>query len=199
MADYLPEVPDPKGDEAHRRNSRIVEKLRAAATLIEIAVKVDGDLPEVMSVGVNGDEITIQPWLPGAPVKALGHFEPLMTGPIERKAFPLVLEGEQTVSLLSVAGDVDGQRVVVSASTYRDTPVDGFLGVTEATVAELAASETVVDLSDPTPDLVKQELSVPAAIEVISVEQWIEDKDDDGDDRGASGAGDDGGPSPREG
>lgn len=158
MADYLPEVAGPTPDDPARRNARIVEKLRAAATMIEIAGKLDDDLPEVMSVGVNGDEITVQPWLPGAPVQALASFEALMTSPppIDRRAYPLVLEGAETVSLLSITGTVDGQRVTVTAATYQDTPVDGFLGVAEATVANLAANETPIDLSDPEPKLIKE-------------------------------------------
>lgn len=158
MADYLPEVAQPTADGPTQRNTRVVEKLRAAARLIEMAAKLDGDLPEVMSIGVTADEITVQPWLPGAPVQALASFEALMTTPpaIDRKAYPLVLEGAERVSLLSITGDVDGQRVTVTAATHQDTPVDGFLGVAEATVANLAANET--PLTDPADSNVLPEL-----------------------------------------
>jgi hypothetical protein len=157
LAEYLPEVVEPTADGPAQRNARIVEKLRAAARLIELASKLDGELPEVMSVGVTGEEITVQPWLPGAPVQALQSFEALMTTPppIDRKAYPLVLEGAERVSLLSITGEVEGQQVTVTAATHQDTPVDGFLGVAEATVANLAANETPIDLADPIPDLIK--------------------------------------------
>lgn len=158
LAEYLPEVVEPTADGPTQRNTRIVEKLRAAARLIEIASKLDGELPEVMSVGVTAEEITVQPWLPGAPIQALRSFETLMTTPpaIDRKAYPLVLEGAERVSLLSITGEVEGQQVTVTAATHQDTPVDGFLGVAEATIANLAANETAIDLADPTPDLIKE-------------------------------------------
>ncbi len=149
MADYLPEI----ADSANRQhNTRIVELLRAAATMIENA----GDLPEVMSIGVTEREISIQPWLPGAPVQAMRAFEALMTGPIDRKAFPLVLSGAEHVSMLHSSGQINGQPVIVTAATHRDTPVDGFLGVTEQTMAALAEAETPI--ADPADDLVLAEM-----------------------------------------
>lgn len=143
MSEYLPEVNGPS--DPRRRNARIVELLRAAATMIEIANKVDDDLPEVMSVGVNGDEVTIQPWRPGAPVQAMRQFEALMTGTVERLAYPLVLAGTEQVSLLRTTGQVDGVQVTVTAATHRDTPVDGFLGVSEQTVEGIAQAEERID------------------------------------------------------
>lgn len=164
--DYLPDKVDgrPGDEQARRRNADIVAKLRAAATMIEIASKVDDNLPEVMSVGVTMEEVTIQPWLPGAPITAIRHFEALMTGPIKREAYPFVLTGAQQVSVLRITGDVNGVQLTVSATTHRDTPVDGFLGVTEQTVAQLAAAETPT--SDPGDSLVLEvmpkEAPVPA-------------------------------------
>jgi hypothetical protein len=143
MSEYLPEVAGPS--DPHRRNARIVAMLRAAATMIEIANTADDDLPEVMSVGVNLDEVTIQPWRPGAPVQAMRQFEALMTGTVDRKAFPLVLTGVEQVSILQSTGQVDGVQLTVSAATHRDTPVDGFLGVTEQTVDRIAQQEQRID------------------------------------------------------
>lgn len=148
MSEYLPEVTGPS--DPRRRNARLVELLRAAATMIEIANKVDDDLPEVMSVGVTVDDVTIQPWRPGAPVQAMRQFEALMTGTVERKAYPLVLTGAEQVSVLTSTGQVDGVRVTVSAATHRDTPVDGFLGVSEQTVDQIAQAEQRID--DPAGD-----------------------------------------------
>lgn len=124
-------------------NTKIVQQLRAAAAILEAATS-DNAIPEIVSVGVNGDEITIQPWQPGAPVQAIRAFEALMNGPIDRRAFPLVLEGAHQVSALQIKGTIDDSTVVVTAATYRDTPVDGFLGVTEQAVAALAAQETPI-------------------------------------------------------
>jgi hypothetical protein len=153
LADYLPDVAE---SAPQRRNAKIIAALRAAANMLEVANSTDPDLPEVMSVGINTDEITIQPWLPGAPVQAMRAFENLMTGTIERKAFPLVLSGAEQVSLLHSSGTVDGHTVVVSAATHRDTPVDGFLGVTEQTVAAIADAE--IPIEDPADDLVLAEM-----------------------------------------
>lgn len=162
MSDYLPEPAEqPEPPEAARRrnivrhNAQIVASLRAAANMIEAAA-VGGDLPEVMSVGVTEIEVSIQPWLPGAPVTAMRAFEALMDGDIDRKAYPLVLSGAEQVSMLHSTGTVDGQRVTVTAATHRDIPVDGFLGVTETTVAGIADAEESVD--DPADDKVLGEL-----------------------------------------
>lgn len=142
MPDYLLEVSE---NDPRRRNALIVERLRAAATMIENASAADPELPEVISVGVTGAEITLQPWLPGAPVTAMRKFESILDGPLDRKAFPLVLNGTEQVALLHLGGTTNGHPAVVTVSTYRDTPVDGFLGVTEQTVAEIADTEEVAD------------------------------------------------------
>ncbi len=151
MADYLPEVAEPTTDDTRRRNnSKIVEQLRAAATMIEM----NPDLPEIISVGVNPDEITVQPWKPGAPVQAVREFELLMNGPIDRRAYPLVLDGAEQVSLITVTGAIDGHTVAVNAATHRGTPIDGFLGVAETTLVQLAEAETPVeDPADSDPEI----------------------------------------------
>lgn len=202
MADYLPDVIEPRPDDALRRNKRIVELLRAAASMIEIATTLDGDLPEVMSVGVTTDEITIQPWAPGAPIRALTHFEPLMDPPIERKAYPLVLQGAETVSMLTIAGNVDGHRVVVSAATHRDLPVDGFLGVSEQTVAAIAANEVPItdpQDSDVLPTLIKEIRESSGAGDPDSGPAQIAGADQPGLRQREAGAGEGAGPGGEEG
>jgi hypothetical protein len=135
-------------DDARRRaNAKIVERLRAAATIIELAGTVDEDLPEVISVGVTTEQVTVHPWKPGAPVQAMRQFEALMTGPIERKAHPVVLTGAEQVSVLSAIGEIDGVMITVHGATHRDTPVDGFLGLSEQTEVALATAE--IPIMDP--------------------------------------------------
>jgi hypothetical protein len=157
---YLPEVADNNKDDARRRaNAKIVERLRAAATIIELGGTVDDELPEVISVGVTTEQVSIHPWKPGAPVTAMRQFEALMTGPIERKAHPVVLTGAEQVSLLTATGMIDGLTVTVQGATHQDTPVDGFLGVTEQTEATLATTEiAIVDPGDSVvlPELIEE-------------------------------------------
>ncbi len=156
--DYLPVPAEPNTDDTRRRaNAEIVKKLRAAATIIELAASVDEDLPEVISVGVTGELITIHPWKPGAPVQAMRQFEALMSGPIERKAHPYALTGAEQVSVLSAIGDIDGVRIEVHGATHHDTPVDGFLGVTDQ--AEAAIATTEIPIADPADSLVLAEMA----------------------------------------
>lgn len=156
--DYLPAVAETKQEDDSRRraNAKLVERLRAAATIIELAGTVDDELPEVISVGVTADQVTVHPWRPGAPVQAMRQFEALMTGPIERKAHPVALTGVEQVSVLSSIGDIDGVLITVHGATHRDTPVDGFLGMSDQAAAGIAAAETPI--SDPGDSVVLPEL-----------------------------------------
>lgn len=127
-------------DKVAAERNQLVQNLRTAAALVE---KSGADLPEILSIGVTSDEITIQPWQPGAPVDAAQAFAKLMTGPVERLAYPNPLpDGVSSgISLIAITGTIDGARVQVTAATYRDTPVDGLLGMTEQAVAALASDE----------------------------------------------------------
>ncbi len=165
--DYLPVPAEPNKDDARRRaNAKIVEKLRAAATIIELAGTVDEELPEVISVGVTGELITIHPWKPGAPVTAMRQFEALMSGPIERKAHPYALTGAEQVSVLSAIGDIDGVRIEVHGATHQDTPVDGFLGVTDQ--AEAAIATTEIPITDPADSTVLAAMAEEKAAEKVA-------------------------------
>lgn len=169
-------------DKAATERSALINNLRTAAALVE---KAGAELPEILSVGVTAEEISIQPWEPGAPVTAAAEFERLMSGPIERKAYPNPLpDGVNSgISLISITGTIDGARVVVTAATYRDTPVDGLLGMSEQAVSRLADDEEA--FSDPGADRVLAEvLSSPALLPAVDTK--------DADDR----AGHDGEPRP---
>lgn len=177
--DYLPVVADTNKDDARRRaNAKIVERLRAAATIIELAGTVDDELPEVISVGVTTEQVTIHPWRPGAPITAVRQFEALMTGPIERTAHPVVLTGAERVSLLSAIGDIDGLRVTVHAATHHDTPVDGFLGVSEQTEVAIATAE--IPIVDPTLPDGSTSVVLPELIEEMTSEPGRADPEDSG-------------------
>lgn len=180
-ADYPGEV-DLTSDRA-----KLIANLRTAASILEVA---GPDLPGVLSIGVNVDEITIQPWQPGAPVSAMRKFEHLMTGDVTRVAYPTPLPGDR-MSILVTTGVINGVQVTVSATTYRSTPVDGRLGVSEQAMAELAAQETAHD--DPGPDYVLAELladGLPVATDLatgalVQISEEIEEIRD-GDDAGAA-------------
>lgn len=175
---------------------RAAEKLAThCRTATHILERAGTSIPEVVSIGITPDGITITPWLPGAPVSAMRAFEALMTGPIERKAYPNPIPDSANMSILSSTGVIDGVKVTVTAATYRPTPVDGFLGVTEQTVADIAALER--PHADPRPD-------EPVLVEVLNVEPEVEDTGDralagTSTDLVADGPGDGGGTSTTEG
>jgi hypothetical protein len=175
---------------------KLVTHSRTAAAILE---RAGIDLPEVISIGVTQDGITITPWEPGAPVHAMRAFEALMTGAIDRKAYPNPVPDSANMSILSSTGTIDGVKVTVTAATYRPTPVDGFLGVTEQTVADIAALER--PHADPRPD-------EPILANMLADEPDTEETSDRAhaavaagavDDPGADGPGDGGGTSTTEG
>jgi hypothetical protein len=159
--------------------TQLINNLRTAAAIVE---RSGADLPEILSVGVTAEEITIQPWLPGAPVQAALAFEKVMTAPIERRAFPNPLPDSEAsgISLLSISGMIDSTKVTVTVSTYRDTPVDGFLGVTEQAVTALADAEEPIAV--PGNDRVLAE-TLNSPVLMKAVERGSDDgADDPGDD-----------------
>lgn len=165
----------------------IINHLRTAAAIVE---KSGADLPEILSIGVTADEITVQPWLPGAPVQAAQAFEKLMTGPIERLAYPNPLpDGVASgISLISITGAIDGTRVKVTVATYRDTPVDGLLGMTEQAVGALANDEE--PHSEPGNDRVLADtLNSPALLPAVEKKESDErDNPGDGTEHGGDSA-----------
>jgi hypothetical protein len=135
---YPAELDLPTPGRARTERARLIANLRTAAAMLESAGTT---LPEVLSVGVTAEEITVQPWLPGAPVTAMRAFEALMDGIISRQGYPNPLADGGRLSILATTGTVQGAQVTVTASTYRDVPVDARLGISEQAMAALEAEE----------------------------------------------------------
>lgn len=173
---------------ADENRAQLITNLRTAAALVE---KSGSDLPEILSIGVTAEEITIQPWQPGAPVQAAQAFEKLMTGPIDRRAYPNPLPDgtDYGISLIAITGTIDGARVQVTAATYRDTPVDGLLGMTEQAVGVLAGLE--VPFAEPGNDRVLAEtLNSPALLPAVEKKDPDDRSDAADGDVGAADAAD---------
>lgn len=84
---------------------------------LERAVKILGehqDLPDYVSVAVNGDGVWIIPWTHGAPVTALLGWVEIMGSDRQIRAHIF-----QDMTSIEVEGTVDNVRFHATASTHR--------------------------------------------------------------------------------
>lgn len=124
------------------------DTLEALAAALRRIQAEDDLLAPILSIATTGRDVQIYPWIPCAPITSLRSWEPHFDGAIDRRATALLdSEGKPSgVTTVTSTGKLDGLRVTLIVSTYREVPTVGAGGrVSEDAFIALAAEESALD------------------------------------------------------